>query len=171
MYWLAALFFLIFSLPAFCGQLTLTIIQFPEVKTVEQLDVALRGVSLVDLTNSNRTMTKVSYLKDGYVLFAQSGPALSHFKSATRLSNVRADVDGSLENGKMEVSIALSEGVAAGLRSFSRRVFQGSGTLRAGQPHVVCLRAISEKSRQVTRGNVKIQETPYCTAITAQLIE
>ena len=168
---LFVLFSLLFSLPAFSGQLDLAVVQFPEAKTVAQLEEALVGVRLAALTNSNRTMTKTSCLKDGYVLFFQTLPAASRFQTITRLSNNRADVEGSLGNGRIAVSIALSEGVAAGLRHFSRRVFQGASKLKAGQPYVVGLRQISEKTSQITRGDVHSKETLYCTAIIAQLTE
>ena len=171
MYKLAFVFLFAFSLPAFSSQLDLAVIQFPEVKTVAELDQALAGASLAELTNSNRTMSKTSYLKGGYVIFSQSFPAAARFKSATRLSNNRADVDGTLGKGKIAVSISLSEGVAAGLRRFSRRVFQGSSDLKPGQPRVVSIRQISEKTRQVTRGDVSMVETISCTAIIAQLSE
>ena len=166
-----AVFLLSFSTAAFSGQLHLAVIQFPEAKTAAQLDEALKGVSLDGLTNSNRTMTKVSFLKGGYVIFSQSFPAAARFKSATRLSNNRADVEGSLANGKIGVSIVLSEGVAAGLRRFSQRTFHGSSNLKPGQPHVVGIRQITEKTRQVSRGDISIKQTDYCSVIIAQLVE
>ena len=168
---LVLLVLLVFSGPAFSSQLGLVVIQFPESKTVAALDEALAGVSLAELTNSNRTMTRISYLKGGYVLFSQTGPATSRIRSSTRLSDIRADVDGTLGSGKITVSITLSEGVAAGFRRFSRRIFQGCGELRTGQPHVVGLRQISEKSRQVSRGDVHLKETLYSTAVIAQIVE
>ena len=116
-------------------------------------------------------MTKASYLKGGYVIFSQSFPAAPRFKSTTRLSNNRADVDGLLGNGNISVTISLSEGVAAGLRRFSRRVFLGSSPIKAGQPHVVSIRQITEKTRQVLRGDVSMVETVSCTAIIAQVSE
>ena len=168
---LAVAFLFAFSLPAFSSQLNLAVVQFPEIKTVAQLDQALAGTNLAEMTNSNRTMTKASYLKGGYVIFSQSFPAAGHFKSITRLSNNRADVDGLLGKGKIAVAISLSEGVAAGLRRFSRRVFQGASDLKAGQPRVVSIRQIDEKTRQVVRGDVSMVETTSCTAIIAQISE
>ena len=168
---LAVAFLFAFSLPAFSSQLNLAVVQFPEIKTVAQLDQALAGTNLAEMTNSNRTMTKASYLKGGYVIFSQSFPAAGHFKSITRLSNNRADVDGTFGNGKIHVTISLSEGVAAGLRRFSSRMFQGTSDLKAGQPRVVSVRQIAEKVRQVSRGDVSMAETISCTAIIAQISE
>jgi len=168
---LAVAFLFAFSLPAFSSQLNLAVVQFPEVKTVAALDQALAGINLGEMTNSNRTMTKTSYLQGGYVIFSQSFPLAARFKSATRLSNNRADVDGTLGNGKIHVTISLSEGVAAGLRRFSSRMFQGTSDLKAGQPRVVSIRQISEKIRQVSRGDVSMAETISCTAIIAQISE
>ena len=174
---LAVAFLFAFSLPVFSSQLNLAVVQFPEVKTVAELDQALAGTSLAEMTNSNRTMTKASYLKGGYVIFSQSFPLAARFKSATRLSNNRADVDGTFGNGKIHVTISLSEGVAAGLRRFSSRMFQGGefarglAQLAALEPRVVSVRQIAEKVRQVSRGDVSMAETISCTAIIAQISE
>ena len=168
---LAVAFLFAFSLPVFSSQLNLAVVQFPEVKTVAELDQALAGTSLAEMTNSNRTMTKASYLKGGYVIFSQSFPLAARFKSATRLSNNRADVDGTFGNGKIHVTISLSEGVAAGLRRFSSRMFQGTSDLKAGQPRVVSVRQIADKVRHVSRGDVSMAETISCTAIIAQISE
>ncbi len=166
-----ALLFLACSLPAFSGQLTVSVIQFPEVKTAAQLDEALAGLSLADLTNSNRTMTKVSYLKGGYVVFSQTQTATPRFHSTTRLLNTQADVNGSLSGGRISVAITLSEGVDAGLRRFSKRVYQGGSDLRSGQPRVVGIRQITEKTGQSIRGSGDLKETNLCSVVIAQLSE
>ena len=62
---------LAFGLAANASQLDLAIVQFPEPKTAGELDAALAKVDLAEITNSNRIMTKESYLKGGYVVFAQ----------------------------------------------------------------------------------------------------
>lgn len=171
MHSLFGIIFFMLTLPAFSGQLNLAVIQFPGKKTAAELEGALCGASLAELTNSNRTMTKESYLKGGYVIFFQSFTSAAHFRSSTRLSDSKADVDGSLANGRIHVSIFLTDGVAAGLRSFSRRAFQGSSELKPGQPRVISLRQITEKTRQMSRGNSQLKETEYCTAIIAQITE
>ena len=91
---LTVLALLVFSLVANASQLDLAVVQFPEVKTAGELDAALANVNLAGITNSDRTMTTESYLKGGYVIFAQSFPLSEHFASTTRISNSRADVRG-----------------------------------------------------------------------------
>jgi len=166
-----ALLLFLFSLPAISGQLTVSVIQFPEIKTAAQLDEALAGLSLAELTNSNRTMTKASYLKGGYVVFSQTQSASQRFHSTTRLLNTQADVNGSLSGGRISVVITLSEGVDAGLRRFSKRVYQGASDLRSGQPRVVGIRQITEKTGQSIRGSGDLKETNLCSVVIAQLLE
>jgi hypothetical protein len=69
---LFAAVFLIQAVAAFASQIDLALIQFPEPKTAEELNEALAKVNLIEITNSNRTMTKQRALQNGTVLFAQS---------------------------------------------------------------------------------------------------
>jgi hypothetical protein len=161
---------LLCSATAFAGRLDLAIVQFPEVKTVEELNAALANVNLAEITNSDRTMTSESYLKGGYVIFAQSlgTSAGQKFASATRLSNKRADVEGSLGSGSLNVSIAISEGVEAGLRRFTRRVYEASGSFATGPAQVISLRQISGKTQSTIKGQATIKDINFCSAIIAQ---
>ncbi|MFZ4776434.1 MAG: hypothetical protein ACOYM3_13765 [Terrimicrobiaceae bacterium] len=161
--------FLAFSLLANAGQLDLAIVQFPEVKTAEELNAALASVILAELTNSNRTMTPESYLKGGYVVFAQSLPATGSFASSTRISNNRADVEGKVSGNNIAVTITLGEGVDAGLRRFSSRTYQANASLAPGQPRILSLRQISGKSAVVTKGQSSIKETNFTSAIIGQI--
>jgi len=161
--------FLVFSLLANASQLDLAIVQFPEVKTVEELNAALANVNLAELTNSNRTMTSESYLKGGYVVFAQSLPSSAQFASSTRISNNRADVDGKISGNTIAVTITLGEGVDAGLRRFSSRTYQANSSLAPGQPRILSLRQISGKSAVVTKGQSSIKETNFCSVIIGQI--
>ena len=113
------------------GRLDVAIIQFPEEKTPAELDSTLAKVNLFEITNADRTRTTQPYLKGGYVLFAQRLPASpgSRFATATRLKNASAEVEGQLGAGSVSVSITLMEGVKAGLRTFQKKVYSGSGAL------------------------------------------
>ena len=166
---LAALLFLLQALSAFSAQLDLVILQFPEVKTIAELDAELAGVNLAEITNADRTVTSVPALKGAYVLFAQSISDTASLRSSTRLGNFRSDVDGSLKGNRLQVEIRLSEGVDAGLRRFSSRIYSGSAALQAGSPKVVSLRVITGKTNSVTKGNSEVKETTSCHAIIAQL--
>lgn len=157
------------SLTAHAGQLDLAIIQFPEVKTAPELEAALAGVNLAGITNSNRTMTSESYLKGGYVVFAQSLPATPRFVSSTRISNFRADVDGRLTSNHVAVKITLNEGVAAGLRRFSSRSYAADAPLASGQPHVLAIRQITGKTQGVIKGQANVQETNFSLVIIGQV--
>jgi len=158
------------SASMFAGQLDVAIIQFPEIKTAEELNAALAGVSLAEITNSDRTMTGESYLKGGYVIFAQSLPVSvgQRFASGTRLKNSRADVSGSLGASDLSLSISLSEGVEAGLRRFSRRTYEASAPLSAGQPQVLRLQQVSGKTQSTIKGQATVKDVNFCSVIVAQ---
>jgi hypothetical protein len=166
---LAALVFLFQTLSAFAAQLDLAVVQFPEVKTATELNAALAGVSLAEITNADRTVTSVRYLQGGKVLFSQSIPSTASLSSSTRLGNSRADVTGSLKNNSLEVEIRLSEGVDAGLRRFSSRSYAGSAALKAGAPQVVAIRTITGKTNSVSKDRSEVKETVSCHVILAQL--
>ena len=166
---LIGLALLAFSLAANAAQLDLAVVQFPEVKTVAELDAALAKINLTGITNSNRTMTTESYLKGGYVVFAQSLPFSDRFASSTRLSNSRADVEGRVSGGRIAVKITLSEGVAAGLRRYSNRVYEANATLAPGQPRILSIRQISGKTTLAIRGQATVSETNFCCVIIGQI--
>jgi hypothetical protein len=157
------------TLSVSAAQLDLALIRFPEPKTAEALNAALRGVSLVEITNSNRTMTSVSSLKGGSVLFAQSIAAGPVLQSSTRLRNMKADVKGLLKNSTLQVEIKLTEGVEAGLRRFSSRTYRGLAALTHGEPCVVSLQTVVEKTQTAVKGKAEVTETVTCNAIIAQL--
>jgi hypothetical protein len=152
------------------GRLDVAVIQFPEEKTPEALDAALAKENLFEMTNSNRTMTKESYLKGGYVLFTQSLSVTpgSAFSSVTRIKNERADVQGRYAGGTLSLSIELMEGVKAGLRSFQNKLYSGSAPLPAGAPTVLSIRRIKGKAPQVVKGSAKMEKYDLTTAIIAQ---
>ncbi len=156
------------SLTAHAGQLDLAVVQFPEVKTAEALNAALAGVKLSEITNADRTMTSESYLKGGYVSFAQSFPTTPRFASSTRISNLKADVDGRLTSSHITVRITLSEGVNAGLRRFSSRTFAADAPLAPGQPRVLAIRQVTGKVHSAIKGQATVQETQFCVVIIGQ---
>lgn len=157
------------ALTAHAGQLDLAVIQFPEVKSAAELEAALVNVNLAEITNSNRTMTAESYLKGGYVVFAQSLPSSAQIASSTRLSNSRADVEGRLGTDRISVKITLSEGVEAGLRRFTSRSYEANASLAPGQPRVLSIRQISGRTAAVVKGQSSIKDTNFCTAIIGQV--
>lgn len=157
------------SLTAHAGQLDLAVVQFPEGKTAAELDAALAGVQLAKITNSNRTMTSESYLKGGYVLFAQSLPSDSRFATATRIADFRADVEGRLFSGRAAVKITLSEGVDAGLRRFSSRTYVADAPLPPGPPRVLSLRKISSRTREGVKGQTTVKDVDSCFVVIGQL--
>ncbi len=160
---------LVFLLPASASQLDLAIVQFPEVKTTAELEAALANVNLAEITNSDRTMTSESYLKGGYVVFAQSLPTSAAFASSTRISNNRAEVQGRMSGSSIAVKVTLSEGVEAGLRRFSSRTYEANSQLAPGQPRILSMRQISGKATVVTRGQSAIKETNFCSVIIGQI--
>ena len=166
---LAALVFLFQTFSAFATQLDLAVVQFPEVKTAADLNVALAGLNLAEITNADRTITSVPYLKGGTVLFTQSLPSTASLNSSTRLGNSRAEVTGAFQNNSLQVEIRLSEGVDAGLRRFSNRVYNGTAPLSTGAPRVVSVRTIRGKTNSVSKDKAEVKETVTCHVILAQL--
>jgi hypothetical protein len=166
---LAALVFLFQTFSAFASQLDLAVIQFPEVKTAAELNAALAGLNLAEITNADRTLTDVPYLKGGTVLFTQSLPSNAVLNSSTRLGNSRAEVKGTLKNNSLQVEIRLSEGVDAGLRRFSSRIYSGSAPLSTGAPRVLAVRTITGKTNSVSKEKAEVKQTMACHVILAQL--
>lgn len=166
---LATVLFLFQMLCLSAGQLDLALVQFPEVKTAEQLNAALASVDLAEMTNADRTITTVPYLRGGRVLFSQSLSSTAALNSSTRLGNSRAEVAGIFKNNFLTVEIRLSEGVDAGLRRFSSRTYAGSAPLQAGVARVVSIRTFTEKSNSVTKAKTEVKESVTCHVIFARL--
>ena len=156
------------AVAASAAEIDLALIQFPEPKTTEALNDALGRVNLAEITNSNRTMTKERPLQGGVVLFAQCLDS-SNLDSSTRLGDTRADVSGSYKQGRLEVQITISEGVDAGLRSFTKRSFQGAADLPPGTTRVISLRKITRKITTAEKGRAEIRETESTTALIARV--
>ena len=155
------------AVAASASEIDLALIQFPEPKIAESLNEALKKVDLSAITNSDRTMTKEPALQFGTVLFTQQTDS-SNLTTSTRLRDVRADVSGSYKNGQLDVLITISEGVDAGLRSFTKRVFQGSADLPLGSTRVLSLRQIKRKSTVGEKGRSEVRETESTTALIAR---
>jgi hypothetical protein len=166
---LAAFFVFFQTLIASAAQLDLALVQFPEVKTAAELNAALAGVNLAEITNADRTITSIPYLQGGRVLFCQSAPSTDSLNSSTRLGNSRAEVTADFQNNSLQVEIRLSEGVDAGLRRFSSRLYSGSAPLSVGSPRVLAVRTILGKTNSVSKGKAEVKETVTCHVILAQL--
>ena len=107
-------------------------------------------------------------MQGGVVLFAQCLDS-SNLDSSTRLGDTRADVSGSYKQGRLEVQITISEGVDAGLRSFTKRSFQGAADLPPGTTRVISLRKITRKITTAEKGRAEIRETESTTALIARV--
>ena len=166
---LVSLVFLFQTFSAFATQLDLAVVQFPEVKTAAELNAALAGLNLAEITNADRTITSIPYLQGGRVLFCQSAPSTATLNSSTRLENSRAEVTGEYKNNSLHVEIRLSEGVDASFRRFSSRLYSGSAPLSTGSPRVLAVRIISGKTNSVSKGKAEVKETVTCHVILAQL--
>ena len=152
------------------GQLDVAVVQFPEEKTPAELENALAKMDLFEMTNADRTRTAHSYLKGGHVLFAQRLFALpgSQFSTSTRLKNSSADVEVNLGAGTISVAISLMEGVKAGLRSFQKKVYTGSGPLPPGSPHVLGVRQLKGRFPNVVKGQTKMESYFLTTVVLGQ---
>lgn len=155
---------------ASAGRLDIAIVVFPEEKGLGELEAALANVNLFEITDSDRTRTTESYLKGGYVLYAQSiavSPGAS-FGGSTRIKNDRADIEGRLANGNLDATISLMEGVKAGLRNLEKKNYTVSSPLPAGPATVLSLRLGKGKSPLVTKGQAELKGYSYCSTILAQ---
>lgn len=164
---LLAIVLLFQAVAASAAEIDLALIQFPEPKTAEILNEALAKVDLAEITNSNRTITKERALQGGVVLFAQSLDS-SSLDSSTRLGDTRADVAGTYKNGRLNIQITISEGVDAGLRSFTKRSFQGLADLPSGATRVISLRKILRKIATAEKGRSEVRESESTTALIAR---
>jgi len=158
----------LFALPALAGQLEIAIVQFPESKNPQELTAALAGKRLADITNADRTLTSENYLKGGYVLFAQRVPATANLSSSTRLSNQRADVEGTIASNRLSLTVTLTEGVAAGLRKFSKRIYSGAAQISGGNPVVLSIKQSTTQTQNVLRSEAQPKTVSYCTVLLAQ---
>ncbi len=148
------------------GQLDVAVIQFPEQKSLAELQSAFATVNLFEMTNADRTRTANPYLKGGNVLFAQRLPVIpgSGFSTSTRLKNSSADVTGRLDHS----SISLTEGIKAGLRTFQKEMHTGAGPLSAGSPPVLSFRQMRGRSPNVVKDQTKMQSFFLRTIVAAQ---
>ena len=164
-----SLFLLIPWLSVSAAQLDVAVLQFTELKSADEINAALVGVSLSDMTNGDRTNTKISALKGGQVLFAQSLSSAPNLHSYCRLSNNKVDLDGGYNNDILSLKITLSEEVNIGLRRLTSRIFEGSAPLPLGSSRVIAIRNIEGKSRSYTRGVVEVKNEFTCNLIVAQI--
>jgi len=104
------------------------------------------------------------------VLFAQRLFALpgSQFSTSTRLKNSGADVEVNLGAGTISVAISLVEGVKAGLRSFQKKVYTGSGPLPPGSPHVLGVRQLKGRFPNFVKGQTKMESYFLTTVVLGQ---
>jgi len=152
------------------GTLDLAIIQFNGLAEVEEINEGLKGETLAKAAFGDRFQVKNSRLRGIPVLFAQTlgvNPG-SAFGSSTRIGGQRAEVEGRLGATDLQASIALSEGMEANLRRFSRSVYKGSGPLVAGQPRVLGLRQVDLRSPSTTKGRAKMTTTQLTVALLYQ---
>ena len=104
------------------------------------------------------------------MLFAQRLFALpgSQSSTSTRLKNSSADVEVNLGAGTISVAISLMEGVKAGLRSFQKKVYTGSGPLPPGSPHVLGVRQLKGRFPNVVKGQTKMESYFLTTVVLGQ---
>ncbi len=155
---------------AFAGQLDVAVIRFAEAKDPGALSEALAQVRLSEVTDADRTRTSVSHLKNGTVLFAQSFPANpgSKFATSTRVGNTRADVEGSLSAGSLDLSIAINEGVQAGLRNFQKRNYAGRSALSPGPATLISVRRVENTAPKVLKGQSSPSSEVFTIILVAQ---
>jgi len=158
--------FLVAQVRLFAGQLDIAVISFPEDKTIEELNAAFARVDLAEITDADRTRTKEAYLKGGTVVFASSLPASmgSSFGYSSRIENKKAEVSGQLGKGSVQVTVVLTEGIKAGLRSLQRKTYQGNGSI-SGAGQVLSMRISRGQFPDVGKGGLVQMKSYQATTV------
>ena len=152
------------------GRLDVAVIQFPEEKAPAELQSALAKANLFEMTNADRTRTANPTLKAATFssLNAFRPCPARGFSTSTRLKNSSADVEVNLGAGTISFSISFMEGVKAGLRTFQKKVYTGSGALPPGSPHVLGVRQIRGRFPNVAKGQTKMESYLQTTVVLGQ---
>jgi hypothetical protein len=152
------------------GQLGVAVIEFPEEKSLTELQSAFATVNLLEMSNADRTRTANPSLKGGSVLFVQRFPASpgSSFAMTTRLKNSSAEVTGRMDHGRIALSISLMEGIQAGLRTFQKKVYAGAGPFSPGSPRILSFRQIRGRSPSVAKDQTRMQSYFLTAVVVAQ---
>lgn len=168
---LSLLAVLVTSTLAHAGQLNLAVLQFTDARDPSEITSALAQVDLLKVTNSDRVETNVAGLRGGYVVFAQSigVPSSGNFGNSTRIGNQRADVSGSLGGGRVNVEIAIEEGVKVGLRKFTRSVYSGSGEI-SRVPQIISIKQSKGRSQIAIKGDAKLTSYNFTSVLVAQYL-
>lgn len=147
------------SLPTLlAGRLDFAVVRFASLVEQSDLEAALEGESLTDLIVGDRLQSRKGVLRGGLVLFAQSLQVASSqvdLSNTTRIGNQEAAVKGALRGRSIALEVSLEEGVEAPLKRFSRRVYNGSGSLLGGSPRVLGFRQIESRTPTVVKGKSK----------------
>jgi hypothetical protein len=77
-------------------------------------------------------------------------------------------VEVNLGAGTISVAISLIEGVKAGLRSFQKNVYTGSGPLPPGSPHVLGVRQLTGRFPNVVKVQTKMESYFLTTVVLGQ---
>ncbi len=152
------------------GQLDVAVIQFPEQKSLAELQSAFAPVNLFELTDADRTQTANADLRGGYILFAQRLTALpdSSFSTSTRLKNASAKMTGRLNQASLALSISLTEGIKAGMRAFQRKTYTDFGPLPAGPARILGIRQARGRSPSVGEDQTRMQSYVLTAVVVAQ---
>lgn len=164
----AALVLTISSLAA--GTLDLAVIQINGLVDAAGINESLRGENLAKATIGDRLDVRDSRLRGVPVLFGQTigvSPG-NKFGSVTRIGAQRAEVEGSLGSNEIQASIAISEGMEAHLRRFSRSVYKGNAPLVRGPVQVLGIRQVDLRSPTVTKGRSKMTTTQLTVLVLYQ---
>jgi hypothetical protein len=156
--------------PVSAGTLDLAVIQFNTTVEEEEINEALRGVSLARATVGDRMEVKNTRLNGVPVLFSQTTGITpgAPFGSSTRVGVQRAIVEGNTRNNTLTAKVAISEGMESGLRRFSQTVYQGRGPLSTGDPKVFGLRQIESRQPSTVKGRTRMVNTSSTVALLYQ---
>lgn len=160
------------TLAAHAGRLDLAVIQYTDARDLDAVALALQGVDLMKITDSDRVESNLPALHAGWVVFNQSlaVAAGSSFANSTRLGNQRANVSGTISGSNVSVEIAISEGVKIGLRKYRESTYAGAGSVAGGVPRIIAVRQSKGKTQTAIKGRATIQEYNYTTLIVARYV-
>jgi len=154
------------------GRLDLAVIQYGGHLGPEDLAPGFAKVQLMDITDSDRTVTKEEAVKGGWVLFAQS-LTMSRGNTvvvSTRLRNDRADTVAKLGASDVSISVSLIQGVKLGLRNFVKKVYSGTAPLPNNVTTVLGIRQFRVRGPKVIKEKAEMTTTDYTTVVVAQYV-
>lgn len=152
-------------------QLTIAVIQYTDLRDPAAMQAAFAETDLTTITDSDTVEAKNTAIRGGRVVFVQTLPIgkSGPFASSTRLTNQRADIQGSVSGNTVSAEITIQEGVSVGIRKFTRSTYAGSGAVAGLMPSIISSRSSTGRTQTAVKGQSKLTNYTFTTLIIAQI--